>query len=535
MSADGKFSCSLLKMPDMMFYLGTFTAVPSLLYCVFSVLSILGFFKEWTRVPITVLSLCALPLFTFFCNISMLYFGRMNRKNHKSSYWDWTSLCYSTLIMADIVFIILALMSNGGEKGILVEKHPLIFTAFFVNILIPTVLVPLPSAFECGHYKKYFMCAGMICYLFGIMLAWIMSIIIMAQSGNDSSIAEKLFLTFPFKMFINAKTSHFHATMTAITIVLLIIGYLSHLSIVSNIEGFSFSRAFNKYVIFFVSVPVVVYAASLSYSVVLKNRYSNVKDSLHIPLSVDNLKVLYFNGEQPNDTFWDGFIKDASLLKGTGRKDALAAMTSKIDKFAVIPKCPRDFSKYLQGNSPDLEAIFEYTVFMEESMKDAINKKNAIEAMKIVRRALKIDTLLLGDVYAICSIRHQFICEGILVPFVQSSLATKENKNEIQSTMSVLEKRIDSFYSNVNYWHTLCTRELWSIQTKHDKLTVDTGKEFPIFSYRSLMCIFPQQYCANCLAELNERKIALSGGNSVMDKMRKDAIGACRDLLDNQP
>ena len=90
---DTSYSCSSLKMPGMTFYLGTFTAVPSLLYCLFSFLAFFGLFKDGFSLPLTVFFAFALPLFTFFCNISMLYFGRLYRKNHKSSYWDWTSVC----------------------------------------------------------------------------------------------------------------------------------------------------------------------------------------------------------------------------------------------------------------------------------------------------------------------------------------------------------------------------------------------------------------------------------------------------------
>ena len=521
----------MLKMPDMMFYLGTFTAVPSVLYCFFSVCALLGVFKGGVDASIKAISFVALPLFTFFCNISMLYFGRINRKNHRSSYWDWTALCYSILILIDIVLIFTAFASSGGN-GILVERPVLVSISLFINIFISMVLVQLPSALECGCCKRYFLCVGMLCYCLSIMLIWIISTVILVQICRNDAVANALFSTFPYRMLLNSKVPHLYYWLTSLAGLLFVVGYISHLVIVTHVEGFGISRAFNRYVVFFICVPVFIYVTSFASSFVLKNKYSNINNSLHIPLSVENLRFLYYNGEQPDELFWEKFVKEAALLKSENKDASYKVISSMLDKRTAMPKCNRDLSKFLKGDSPDLQAVFTYTECLRESMCLAIEKKDASGAMAIARRAIKIDVLLMGDVYAVCGIRHVFISEEILFPFMKSGLATTENRKEMQDAIIAIEKSIDSYFSNVNYWHTLCSRELFEILAKQNKIAMESDVEMPVLSMRAFRCLFPQQYCFFFIDELNERRMALSGGNNVMAKIRDDAVKACRNIID---
>ncbi len=518
-------------MPSMSFYIGTFTAIHSVLYCLFSILSFTGLFKESFLLSINILSLFSLPFFTFFCNISMLYFGREYRKYYKTSYCDWTSLCYSVLILFNIVLLTAAFLTRTGTSAIFIENHSMFFAAFVINVFIPFFLVPILSAIGCGFYKKYFLTLGILCHVLGIVLMWIVFIMVMGQACDDQSIASSLFNMFPYKLFLNIKIHGFFSLLFFLAIFLTFLGYISHIFIITAINGFMLKRAFSKYVVFFICVPILFQTISFISARIIKFDYELTKTQFIVPLTVDGLEILYYNGETPNEAFWNEFNSKVASIG----KDGIKSVSEIIDKVDKIPKCHRDFTFYIGGKSQDLESVSTYCVNLKLSMLKSIKAKDAAEAMRIARRALKLDTFLLGDVYASAGLWHVFICKDILQQFAKSDFASVDNLKEINTALAENEKKIDGYYNNVNFWHTLCLSTMWEIRQKEDRIDVGGGNSMPVPSLRELFYIFPQQYCAYIRNQDKESDNAVvNGGNAVMLKMRDDAFEACRILSSNK-
>ena len=513
-------------MPGMTFYLGTFTALPSILYCLFSILSFVGLFKDGFSLPLSVFFAIALPLFTFFCNISMLYFGRLYRRNHKSSYWDWTSVCYSALILLDMAIIVTALMSKTGINGFFIEKHYIVFAAFAANVLIPFFLVPLPAAVNGGNCRKCFLLAGMLCYVLGMLLTWIASMIVMAQACDDRTIAVSLFNVFPFSALHNFGITCFFTLLSVSALALIVIGYVSHVCIIKGFEEKETKSVLNKFIALFIIAPIVVFIISFASLRSMLLSY-NVKKSLFKELSVNSLESIYYNEEKPDDAFWQEFSAAASSL-GKGGGEALSAMVDKVER---IPKCKRDFSNYIGGKSQDLESVFSYCGHLAAAMRTSLESKEPSEAMNIVRRALKVDALLLGDVYASAGLWHIFVCKDIIQPFVKSGLASNENLQEIKSAMADTVNSVNRFYEGVNIWHTLCMDTLWTMREAENRIDAGNGNYMPVPSLTELSFVFPQQYVAYCREEARGISKAMNGENPVMRRMRDEAIEAS-DVFD---
>ena len=517
-------------MPGMTFYLGTFTAVPSILYCLFSILSFVGLFKDGFSLPLTLFFAFALPLFTFFCNISMLYFGRLYRRNRKSSYWDWTSVCYSALILLDIAFIFTAVISRPGTSGFFIERHHVVFAAFAANVLIPFFLVPLPAAVYGGSCRKYFLVTGMLCYVLGMLLTWIASMIVMAQACDDRTIAVSLFNVFPFSAFLNKDIPRFFTLLSVSAIVLFVIGYVSHICIIKRYEEKESKSVFNRFIISFIIAPIAVYIMSFASSRSMLLSYNVTKDNFKIPFNAESLERIYYNEEKPDEAFWQSFNAAASSL-GKGGNGAFSSMSSMIDKVERIPKCKRDFSDYIGGKSQDLESVFAYCRHLATAMRTSIESKESSEAMSIARRALKIDALLLGDVYASAGLWHIFVCKDIIQPFVKSGLASNENLQEIKSAMADTVDSVNKFYDGVNIWHSLCMDTLWVMRKSENRIDAGNGNYMPVPSLDELSFVFPQQYVAYCREEARGMSKAVKGENPVMCRMRDEAAKAS-DVFD---
>ena len=155
-------------------------------------------------------------------------------------------------------------------------------------------------------------------------------------------------------------------------------------------------------------------------------------------------------------------------------------------------------------------------------------KKNVSEAMALARRALKIDSYLLGDIYASAGLLHTRLCT-VLALFTKSGIATSDNLSEIRNAMVENEKAVDGFYKNVNYWHALCLIELWKIRESENMMEVGDDS-MPVPSLNELKYLFPQQHCAYLRLFGRDMGSAKEGGNNVIVRMREEALRACRLL-----
>jgi len=526
MTATGRYSCSWLKMPSMGFYIGTFTAMHSVLFLLFSLLSFIGLFRENYLFSIAIFMIVAIPFFTFFCNISMLFFGREYRKNSKSSYWDWTSLCYSLLILIDIGLLTAAFLTGARTSSLIIDRHFMFFMAFALNVFITFFLVSLPSALCNILAKRIVLIVGMLCHVCGVVLLWIAFNILMAHGCEDRSIASALFNMLPYRIFLNSGIPCFFSFLFLLSIVLTVFGYLSHLVIVASSSSAELKNAFSKPVIFFICLPIAVQAVAFVSSREMKITYSVMKPQFKVPLTVEGLEILYYAGESHDELFWNKFNSMAASLVVDDSENAFATISEMIDKVGTIPKCRRDFTSYISGKSSDLDSVFAYCVRLRDLMQKSIESKDAQEAAKMARRALKVDTLLLGDVYASAGLWHIFICKDILLPFAESGLVSAENLNEIKVALAANEKIIEGFFYNVSFWHTLCLCEMWKNMQSVDRIDVGIGNEMPVPSLNELFYVFPQQHCACWKHEARKFK----GDNPVMLKMRDEAFEACRIL-----
>ena len=210
----------------MLYYLA-FTAMPTVLYIAYSVLSFCDLLPEQIGTVFTVMGSVWVVLQLMYDNVSMLYFGRQYRKAYKGRLSDWPILCFAILTFLNLFFITF-ISGNEGLYNTYFNFCGFMYAAFIVNVAVPAVLVPLLISFKSGTGGAMLHLASSICIIIVSTLAWMVfgGIVFQAQGEGGSD----MFLSIPFSL-LNYGTSTSNAvfiTLFSVFSVCLIAGYLLH-------------------------------------------------------------------------------------------------------------------------------------------------------------------------------------------------------------------------------------------------------------------------------------------------------------------
>ena len=508
-----------------MLYFLAFTAMPTVLYIAYSVLSFCDMLPEQIGTVFTVMGAFWVVLQLLYDNVSMLYFGRHYRKTFKGRLSDWPILCYAFLTFLNLFFITF-ISGNEGLYNTYFNFCGFMYAAFIMNIAVPMVLVPLLLSFKSGAVSVLLHLASSASVCCVSTLTWIVfgGIVFQAQGESGSD----MFMTVPFSLLKceSAPSNAVFITLFSVFMVCVLAGYLFHGYFIAKLENRRLPRVFQPLTCILLALAFIAYLVLFGRTFLLERRNSSVLASLEkahgYSFAPANLEKLYLNMQEPDDVFWSKFIAWSKEPATLPQIDTL------LDGCSEIPKASRDFAQSSSGTSEDLEAMGAYRVFNCQRMDEALLKKDASSVIRFYHYDTLLDNALLGDIYALTAVQRMRFGDRSTFALLKSSLLDETQLGEIYKQCYSRESKAALLLKRVSFWHDYCHVYLTEKRAAECFIEISQDSFIPFVSIQYSKYLFPQLYCSyyqSFNTSLNEKEnVALENLRNVIFKQERTTL-----------
>ena len=508
-----------------MLYFLAFTAVPTVLYIAYSVLSFCDMLPEQIGTVFTVMGSFWVILQLLYDHVSMLYFGRQYRKAYKGRLSDWPILCYAILTFLNLFFITF-ISGNEGLYNTYFNCCGFMYAVFLLNIAVPMMLVPLLISFKMGAGSVLLHFVFSVCVCCVSTLAWIVFGAIVFQAQGESG--SDMFNALPF-LLLNLESvpsNSVFIVLFSLFAICIVMGYLLHGLFTAKLENRRLSMVFQPLTCILLVLAFIAYLVLFGRTFLLERRNSILMASMEKAhgnsFSADNLEKLYLNRQKSDDEFWSRFIAWSK------KSDTMLQIDALLDECGEIPKATRDFTQSSLGTSEDLEAIAAYRVFNCKRMDEALQKKDASSAIKYYHYDALLDNALLGDIYALAAVQRMRFGDKSTFALLKSGLLDEPQLEGIYKQCYSRESKAALLLQRVSFWHDYCHIFLTEKRAGENFVEISPGNFIPFVSIRFSKYLFPQLYCSyyqSFNSSLNEKE------NIVLDNLRNQLFKQERTTL----
>ncbi len=508
-----------------MLYFLAFTAVPTVLYIAYSILSFCDMLPEQIGTVFAVMGSAWVILQLFYDHVSMLFFGRQYRKAYKGRLSDWPILCYAILTFLNLFFITF-ISGNAGLYNTYFNFCGFMYAVFIVNIAVPMVLVPMLISFKMGLGSVLLHLVSSVCVIVVYSLVWMLfgGIVFQAQGEGGSD----MFKSMPFSLMNCeiAPSNGVFITLFSVFAVCVVVGYLLHGFFIAGLENRRLPRIFQPLTCLLLAFACIAYLVLFGKTFLLERRNSSALRALENAhgqiFNAANLEKLYLNMQTPDETFWSKFIAWSKEPATMPQIDTL------LDGCGEMPKAPRDFAQSSSGTSEDLEAIATYRIFNCRRLDEALLKKDASSAIKYYHYDVLLDNALLGDICALAAVQRMSFGDKSTIALLKSGLLDEPQLDAIYKQCYSRESKAALLLKRVAFWHDYCHVFLTEKRARENYIEISQGVFIPFVSIRASKYLFPQLYCSYYQSfnhSLNEKE------DTALDNLRNHTFKQERTTL----